>query len=132
MSSTSRAIEDHTPGWSAVDQPGNHPSTSTRTCALGTDERIEMPPPRPRGITTMFATVWPAPKFRLEVDGGGVSSGKTVRWPDAEGEVTVTLSTTAPVSVRGTGPRPDTSTSSWGPFGEPPPIGPVPLLVLGG
>ncbi len=52
-------------------------------------------PSAPTGTMTELATVWPAVKFRLEVDGAACPLGKTVRWPASFGLVTVTLSATA-------------------------------------
>src|SRR5690606_2760094 len=84
---------------------------------------------RPTLAITRFGTVRFAGKFTLDAVGIGESSGKTVRWPPALGRVTVTFNTTAPVSVSGTPPRPDTSTSIWSPLNVAAPIGPTLALA---
>lgn len=61
--------------------------------------------PSTTGTTTMLEIVCPAPKLRFETPGSGRPCGWTVRYPPAEGAVTVTLSTTAVTPEEGTAGR---------------------------
>src|SRR3954451_14038001 len=85
--------------------------------------------PSTTGTTTMLEIVCPAPKLRFETPGSGRPCGWTVRYPPAEGAVTVTLSTTAVTPEEGTPAVPVTGRLTRPPGATTPGRAPSPLRV---
>ena len=122
--STSRAgVTGTVPPGSTTVPAVKNPARSATTSVAPTDPfRNEIFPFAPTLASTRLGTTCPAVKLRFDAVGAAPPAGKTVRYPAAFGDTTVTLSMTVLTAV-GTGPIPVTvrSRTPRGPIGPPPP-----------